>query len=101
MKGIIKTCLKSIYPVSTIHNFDFQIRRLMNMRDLAIVIVTMKMIAITLQDDFEETTTLVFLIDVPARLLILRFFVPIFFVFHLNKGFAYVVKFINQHAYSG
>ena len=45
--------------------------------------------------------TLRSLINVPIRLLILRVFIPNFFVFHLNKDFAYVVKFINQYAYSG
>lgn len=40
--------------------------------------------------------TLVTLINVVPRLLILRVFVPIFFVFHLNKDFAYVCSKIHQ-----
>ena len=52
----------------------------------------------TKNKDFD---TLTFLVDTPIRFLISRVFIPNFFVFHLNKGFAYVVKFITQYAYSG
>ena len=45
-------------------------------------------------------TTLMSRINVPICLSILRVFIPNFFVFHLNKDFAYVVKFITQYTYS-
>ena len=39
---------------------------------------------------------LVFLINVPVHLLILGVFVPIFFVFHLNKDFPYLCSKIDK-----
>ena len=45
--------------------------------------------------------TLVPLIKMPARLLIFTFIVLIFvLLFQLNKEFAFIVKFTNQHVYS-